>query len=456
MNIQFQLVAFTDAAGKYTPGAYLDGNEDNFYIDDDLSDEVQRRGKSAETIDLSASGMLMVVADGMGGMNAGEIASDIAVKTAKEFFTDKDITPEMAASYESRKNYMETVIKEADKRVKDDARKNPEHDGMGSTIIMAWVANGEVTVSWLGDSRAYRYNPEVGIQPLSKDHSYVQELVDKGIITYDQAFDHPQGNIIVRSLGDTSKKPVPESRNFTLSPNDIIILCSDGLSGVLRDRKGFDPETGMAYPEENIEDIVAANFDDISRCREELFAAAERGDWYDNVTVILCKIVTCDDIMPSLPNATEETTPSSATPITPNATAATNPVAEQQPAQPASKSLYLKITKSSVAYVVTGILVVIFAIVAGIYFLMNSGQTNNNNGSKDTVLVTDTVEVPATNAAEATADKNGNPKDLQKRIQQERLQNAAKGKNGNGGKSGNGTESGHQDIQLNPSRDPNE
>ena len=104
---------------------------------------------------------------------------------------------------------------------------------MGSTLIMVWVANNELSICWIGDSRAYIYNPINGLQPISKDHSYVQSLVDKGVITYDQAFDHPQGNIVLRSLGDTTKTAEPESRLYTLSNNDIILLCSDGLTNML-------------------------------------------------------------------------------------------------------------------------------------------------------------------------------------------------------------------------------
>lgn len=379
MGIKFQLVAYTDAAGKFTPGAYLNGNEDNFYIDDNLKDDVAISATPGEAIILSDEGMIMAVADGMGGMNAGEVASDIAVSTVKEFFTSSPITPEQASSFENRRDYLEKVIRECDKRIKEDAKRNPEHEGMGSTIIIAWIANGEATVSWLGDSRAYRYNPATGLQPLSKDHSYVQSLVDKGVITYDQAFDHPQGNIIMRSLGDTANKPKPESRNFTVSDGDLFILCSDGLSGVLRDKKGIDPTTGMPYPEGNIEDIVAENYEDVGRCRERLFQEAERGGWYDNVTVVLCKILSTNSSENAGGNAGADEEASAeggddngslppggeGTQINNNQAQAANSGAN------ISKSIHIKITKSTVIYIVIGILVVIAAIVGAIYFLMS-------------------------------------------------------------------------------------
>lgn len=288
-HIIFRMAAWTDAAGKYAPNAPLEGNEDNYYVDDDLGDNTPSHLVADEDILLSDCGMLMAVADGMGGMNAGEVASQIAHDTVAEFFAPGKITAQLAATHESRSRYLEEVVRETDRRIKEDARINSEHEGMGSTLIMAWIVNGELTLTWIGDSRAYRFNPATGIEPLSRDHSYVQELVNKGIITYEQTFEHPQGNIITRSLGDTSQKAKPESRLFKVSNNDIILLCSDGLSGMLRDKKTYD-ENGQLYPGDNLEDIIASHQESLRECREALWMAAEKADWYDNVTAILCKI----------------------------------------------------------------------------------------------------------------------------------------------------------------------
>lgn len=288
-HIIFRMAAWTDAAGKYNPNAPLDGNEDNYYVDDDLGDDTPSHMVADEDILLSDCGMLMAVADGMGGMNAGEIASQIAHDTVAEFFAPGKITPLLAANHESRSRYLEEVVRETDRRIKEDARINSEHEGMGSTLIMAWIVNGELTLTWIGDSRAYRFNPATGIEPLSRDHSYVQELADKGIITYEQTFEHPQGNIVTRSLGDTTQKAKPESRLFKVYDKDIILLCSDGLSGVLRDKKTYD-ENGLLYPGDNLEDIIATHQESLRECREALWIAAEKADWYDNVTAILCKI----------------------------------------------------------------------------------------------------------------------------------------------------------------------
>lgn len=288
-EIVFRLTAFSAAAGKYNPEAPLDGNEDNFYVDDDLNDDILGRFQTDVDITMSECGCLMVVADGMGGMNAGEVASELAIETVKDFFAPGKITPAMAESPVERRKYLENVIKEADRRIKTDARENPAHEGMGSTIILAWIVGDKMTVSWCGDSRAYRFNPVNGLEPLSRDHSYVQELVNKRVLKYEDTFEHPQGNIVTRSLGDPNNAAKPETRQFDVYNEDIILLCSDGLSGVLRDRKTKD-HNGIYYPGENIEDIIAAHTSSMTECRDALLAAAEKADWYDNVTVLLCQI----------------------------------------------------------------------------------------------------------------------------------------------------------------------
>lgn len=288
-KIIFRLTAFSAAAGKYNPEAPLDGNEDNFYVDDDLNDDVLGRFQTDVDVTMSDCGCLMVVADGMGGMNAGEVASELAIETVKNYFAPGKITPKMAESPIERKRYLELVIKEADRRIKTDAKENPAHEGMGSTIILAWIVGDKMTISWCGDSRAYRFNPLNGLEPLSRDHSYVQELVNQGALKYEDTFEHPQGNIVTRSLGDPNNVVKPETRQFDVYNEDIILLCSDGLSGVLRDRKTKD-HNGNFYPGENIEDIIAAHTSSMTECRDALLEAAEKADWYDNVTVLLCQI----------------------------------------------------------------------------------------------------------------------------------------------------------------------
>lgn len=292
-TINLRLVAYSDAAGKFDAQAPLNGNEDNFYVDDDISDDISGPTRLDTPVALSPMGCLLAVADGMGGQNAGEVASEIAVNTIAEFFRADRLTPAILKDDTSRAEYIRQVIIEADRRVKAGAEGHPERFGMGSTIIIAWIVDGILTVGWLGDSRCYRFNTRYGLVPVSCDHTYVQELASKGILSYNDTFSHPQGNIVTRSLGDPEANPQPETVSSQLYDGDIILMCSDGLSGVVPDRP-------MRDISDSINGIMTADYGDLTAMKNHLMEAAERQDWYDNVTVLLARF---DGDLPAAPNA---------------------------------------------------------------------------------------------------------------------------------------------------------
>lgn len=287
-KLTLQLDSYTDAAGKFKSSAPRQGNEDSSLL---LVSSESVPGYTAYvnggapdgTTTVGDDGVVMVVADGMGGMNAGEVASAIAIDVAAKAFDDNRRT--CANDAAARGRMLEDIICRADAAVKADASHNGEHAGMGSTMIMAWLVGNELTVTWIGDSRAYLYRPGTGIRPLSRDHSYVQELANRGVLTYEETFGHPQGNIVTRSLGDPSQAARPETAQFTVGDGDIIMLCSDGLSGVLRDRP-VDPDAETP----TLETVIAANAQDTAACGRALMSAAREADWYDNVTVMLCRV----------------------------------------------------------------------------------------------------------------------------------------------------------------------
>ena len=289
MKYSYRIAARTEAAGKYNPTAPNEGNEDSLAILPDVGNP--DAALSSDTVlPLPDKGVLMVVADGMGGHNAGEVASQIAVATVRQMFDTEKIADKNFDSPKSRADYLEEVVKAADKNICDDAAVNPDRQGMGSTIVMAWIVDNEVTVTWCGDSRAYLYRPGEKLEMLSEDHSLVQDLVRKKNLEYADTFAHPQGNVITRCLGGGSKSNAkPESRQFSIEPGDLIMLCSDGLSGVLFDYYK-EKEDGSLVSQENLQDILSRHKDylqDIIAC---LFDAARRCDWYDNVTAILFEL----------------------------------------------------------------------------------------------------------------------------------------------------------------------
>lgn len=271
-SIKLRIAAKTDV------GLVRDNNEDNFQVSSDLTIEPMRWVNN-EVCSLGNKGMLLVVADGMGGMNAGEVASEIAINTVRECFSSNEITDEIVKTRFTIEKFMNSVIVEADRRIKADAKEHPESRGMGTTIVIAWLFDGKLYVSWCGDSRAYIYNPQAGLHQITKDHSYVQSLVDKGRISKEDAFDYPESNIITRCLSDSSTKAKPESllQPYDVCDKDIILLCTDGLSGMIRDKE--------------IENIIRANEHNMDECSDELIRAACEAEGADNITICMCQIL---------------------------------------------------------------------------------------------------------------------------------------------------------------------
>ena len=268
-EIRFTMAARCEAAGRQN-------NEDNFQLTDNLAGDQWSFITDNEVV-LGEKGALLVVCDGMGGLQNGAMASNIAVKTIKAWFESDRLTPQVTASPETIEQYIREAIIAADTNIKEAGLQNNEYEGMGSTVVLAWIIGEYVYVGWCGDSRAYRYNPASGFEQLSHDHSYVQELVDSGKLSPALAFDHPNSNIITRSLGDLRQEARPDVQSYPLCNDDIILLCSDGLSGVLRDHE--------------IESVIAGNADTMENCRQALWTTSEQAGWTDNVTIALCKII---------------------------------------------------------------------------------------------------------------------------------------------------------------------
>lgn len=268
-DIKLRLAARCEAAGR-------PNNEDNYQVDENLGDD--KWGFTADKeFSLGEKGSLLLVCDGMGGMNAGEVASEIAVQAIKECFSADKLTENIIGSAASIKEYIKKSIIYADEQIKQEGKKDESKRGMGSTIVLAWLVNGKVYVGWCGDSRAYCYNTKTGLKQLSHDHSYVQELVDAGKLSAELAFDHPHNNIITRSLGDNNMVAKPDVAEFDLHNEDIILLCSDGLCGVLRDNE--------------IEYFIKNNQTSMNECRDALWEGSRQVGWTDNTTVVLAQVV---------------------------------------------------------------------------------------------------------------------------------------------------------------------
>src|SRR2546422_6257571 len=193
---------------------------------------------------------IFVVADGMGGHAAGEVASEMAVRfVARELGSLKGLLDEQVA------DRMRTAIRAANGAIFQ--RTLTEHDkrGMGTTVTALVLFGTRFLIGQVGDSRAYLYRDGKLIQ-LTKDHSYVQEQVDAGYLTPEQARSHPYSNVITRCVGANSDV-MPDIYLGTVKPTDLFLLASDGLTGMLEDPQLAELLAGKRGPQDQGDDLIA-------------------------------------------------------------------------------------------------------------------------------------------------------------------------------------------------------
>lgn len=221
-------------------GLRREHNEDTYYADADMG--------------------LWLVADGMGGHEHGEIASALARDT---------VVAEIAKGIG-----LAQAIRLADEEIIRHSNKRAESLPMGTTVAAARLRGNAYEVSWVGDSRVYLWNGE--LKQVSQDHSYVQELVDQGAITTEQARTHPHRNVVTQALGVTDPQSLRvEVVNGTLASRQQLLICSDGLT--------------EEVPDSHIATILAREDLSAQECVDHLILAALDGGGSDNITVILIR-----------------------------------------------------------------------------------------------------------------------------------------------------------------------
>lgn len=207
-----------------------------------------------------------VVCDGMGGAAGGNVASSVAVKIISEKITS---TFHSGMSVSSIKNMLISAINAANVSIYDMSGANEDLRGMGTTVVAAVVSDGNVCVAHAGDSRAYIVSGE-GINQLTTDHSMVQAMVETGKITPDEAKDHPRKNIITRALGVAESIDV-DFCTETLGEDDILLMCTDGLTNYL----------------ENGEILNVTQTDRYYEIADRLVHMANSNGGGDNITVVV-------------------------------------------------------------------------------------------------------------------------------------------------------------------------
>ena len=239
------------AYAKSDLGKVREMNQDYYYISNSL-DEVQ----------------LYLLADGMGGYNGGEIASKLAVQTAKNYIENN--FKEIEKDRDSIIQLLGSSMEYANMVVYEKSKENAELQGMGTTLEICLIYNNKVYIGHVGDSRIYRIRKEF-IRKLTQDHSYVQKLVSDGTITKEEAAHHPQKNMLMKALGcNAFVEPDVMVKGFL--KDDILIMCSDGLTNMV------DQETIYKMSSKNIE-----------QAPKDLVELANNNGGYDNITVVVIK-----------------------------------------------------------------------------------------------------------------------------------------------------------------------
>lgn len=215
---------------------------------------------------------LFILADGMGGHTAGEIASSLAIQSVRSFLESKRPS---SPALDIEKSLVQAV-RIANEDILEDAERHIEHGDMGTTLVIAWAVGSCLWYTHVGDSRLYRWNGQARtLGALTKDHTLVAELVAKGSLSPEAAEQHPYRHVLSRCLG-RSDLEVDLVQKIPLTPGDRYLLCSDGLT--------------REVSEQEIAQTLSACPDD-QQATETLVRKANEHGGRDNITVVLCTVL---------------------------------------------------------------------------------------------------------------------------------------------------------------------
>ncbi|MEG0291352.1 MAG: Stp1/IreP family PP2C-type Ser/Thr phosphatase [Anaerovoracaceae bacterium] len=234
------------------------------------SDRGKRRNNNEDACFVMPKENVYMVADGVGGNNAGECASNMAVSKIAECIRENSLTGiedqnEIAICL---KRYIEI----ANKEIIDFALHNKENRGMATTLVMCYIKGDTLYIANIGDSRAYIYRQGELFQ-ITEDHSYVNSLIKMGAITHEEAKDHEKGHMITKALG-AAKEADADYYQTKIVDGDVVLLCTDGLYGELS--------------EGEIEKLISQE-GDMSKLAEKLIAYANEAGGRDNITAVCIK-----------------------------------------------------------------------------------------------------------------------------------------------------------------------
>lgn len=233
----------------------------------DVGVKRQTNQDSFAVLPLEDGSVFAIVCDGMGGANAGNVASSLAVKIITDFV---ERSYRFGIDYSSAVSILNNAISSANLEIYDWALKNPELKGMGTTVVASIISKDFTAIAHVGDSRAYFVNED--IHQITKDHSVVQSLIESGKLTPEEARVHPRRNVITRALG-IEENIIPDNSECNMNLNDTLLLCSDGLSNFVE--------------ADVIKNII--NNNSINTVADALIAEANKNGGGDNITAVVVR-----------------------------------------------------------------------------------------------------------------------------------------------------------------------
>ncbi len=242
------------------------------------SDPGMVRSNNEDSVIANAACGVVVLADGMGGYNAGEVASGMATALLsaelEKAFARRDADAKDASGRPWVHVALEAEVARANGAIYQAAQSQPQYAGMGTTLVIGVFHDNKLTVAHIGDSRLYRLRGE-SFRQITRDHSLLQEQIDSGMLTREQARHSQNKNLVTRAVGIDAEVQ-PEIHDYDVLPGDIYLLCSDGLNDMVD-----DDEIGMTLS------MLSAN---LALCALQLIQMANDNGGRDNVSVILVKV----------------------------------------------------------------------------------------------------------------------------------------------------------------------
>lgn len=334
---------------------------------------------------------LGVVADGVGGQIAGEVASRVTIETVGNYFDNQETVNNFSG-------HLEQSILAANEAVFNAGKENPDYKGMAATIAMAAIIDNHLYTAYVGDSRLYLLR-DGNLKQISIDHTWAQEAIEAGLLTREQAKTHPNRNVIKRHLGGKlqievdhrlafipgqSNNEALENQGMALQPGDTILICSDGLTDMIND--------------ESVLESMTNHFQDLPAATAELIDKANRAGGRDNITVVLMQVPskTGLPVASTLIEHTPYTGPVEPTVIT----SAPKTISDRKPA-PATSSQPLVAQPASdrkrrkgfpvLLFIIIGIILIII-LAAGAFFLFG----DRLNPTLTPTLTAEPTDIPTT------------------------------------------------------------